>query len=157
MPSETPYTHDQKPGLPIDDADLAQAAQAALKWHSQVPEAHVHIQVDKGWITLSGEVDQDYQRRDAEQTVRCLEGVSGVSNCIRLKSAVLPADVHLHLSDGLMRRAQEVARRVEVLVDGSTVVLGGHMDSWAERHAAESACWAVKGVSRVVNNIRVMP
>ena len=141
----------------VGDAELARAAQEALKWHSRAPEQAVQIHVDKGWVTLSGVVEHDYQRRDAEQTLCCLQGVAGVSNCLTLKTAVLPADVHLHLCDSLVRRAQEVARQVEVLVDGATVTLCGQMDSWAERRAAESACWAVKGVTKVVNDIKVLP
>ena len=139
------------------DATLAAAACDALKWHSQVPEHAVQVEVHQGWITLSGVVELDHQRRGAEQALRCLDGVQGVSNCIRLKDAVLPADVHLHVADGLVKRAQEAARHIEVFVDGACVTLRGKLHSWSEREAAESAAWAVHGVSKVINEIKLLP
>lgn len=50
-----------------------------------VPADRIQIKVEKGWITLKGEVDWDYQRRVAEKAVRTLVGLVGVSNTITLK------------------------------------------------------------------------
>lgn len=44
------------------DTEIAQAAIAALRWHSMVPDDQVKVTVDKGWITLEGTVDWHYQR-----------------------------------------------------------------------------------------------
>jgi hypothetical protein len=41
------------------------------------------------------------------------------------------------------------AGRVSVTAMGSTVLLNGHLRSWAERQEAERVAWAALGVSRV--------
>ncbi|MBK5206675.1 MAG: BON domain-containing protein, partial [Polaromonas sp.] len=57
------------------DADIALAAERALEWNVLVPDDKVRPIVEKGWITLHGEVAWDYQRRAAEKAVRNLLGV----------------------------------------------------------------------------------
>ena len=48
-----------------------------------VPVDTVKVKVDKGWITLSGEVDWNYEKEAAERDVRRLLGLVGVTNRIR--------------------------------------------------------------------------
>ena len=52
------------------DADIAAAAVNALNWNSTVPANKVRVTVEKGWVTLKGEVEWQYQRREAEKAVR---------------------------------------------------------------------------------------
>src|SRR5262245_20107025 len=70
--------------LPVDsertDEDLARAAVNALEWDTSVPENRVKITVENGWITLTGQVDRQYQKLAAEQAVHRLVGVRGVTN-----------------------------------------------------------------------------
>jgi osmotically-inducible protein OsmY len=61
------------------DAEVAAAAEAALQWHSLVPHERVRVKVEQGWVRLAGELDWEYQRANAEQAVRPLTGVVGVS------------------------------------------------------------------------------
>ena len=69
------------------DSDIAEAAVKALKWNVMVPADRIKVKVTKGWLTLSGAVSWDYERRAAEQAVRNLPGVKGISNLI----TVVPA------------------------------------------------------------------
>jgi osmotically-inducible protein OsmY len=57
------------------DVDLAQSVARAFEMDSLVPENMVKVSVSGGWVTLRGEVDWDYQRREAERVVRNLTGV----------------------------------------------------------------------------------
>ena len=60
---------------PLDahsDADIAKAAQNVLSWVSGMPKDSIRIQVENSWVTLSGTVDWDYQRRKACSAVRYL-------------------------------------------------------------------------------------
>src|SRR4051812_1907272 len=72
--------------LPIEaertDPDIARAALEALEWDASVPTDKVHVKVSKGWVTLEGEVEWQYQRQNAERAVRRLSGVRGVTNLI---------------------------------------------------------------------------
>jgi len=66
------------------DADIAAAAARAIEWDSVVSPEQVKATVSKGWVTLSGEVEWQYQKSDAERVVRRLMGVKGVTNLIRV-------------------------------------------------------------------------
>lgn len=137
------------------DTEIAQAAEAAFKWHTLVPAERVRVKVEKGWITLSGEVDWDYQRKEAEKAVRPLLGVIGVSNGISLKVQATPSNVLARIREALARHAEREARHIDVSVSGSTVTLRGTVDSIAERNAAASAAWAAPGIGMVVNDLKV--
>ena len=52
------------------DADIAREAADALRWNLMVPPGKVIPKVENGYITLTGEVNYDFQRRAAEKAVR---------------------------------------------------------------------------------------
>ena len=145
------------PGHKRSDSEIAAAAESALKWHSQIPEERIQVMVEKGWVTLKGEVDWDYQRQNAGKAVRSLTGVVGISNSITLKPSVIPANVAIRVRDALTRHAEREARDIAVDINGSVVTLRGAVDSWAERNAAFGAAWSAPGISNVVNEIKVHP
>lgn len=139
------------------DSEIAAAAESALKWHSLIPSDRIRVQVEKGWVTLLGEVNWDYQRRETEKAVRTLTGVVGVSNAIGLKTAAAPADVAKRIRDAMVRHAENESRQLEVSVEGDTVILRGTVDSWTERATASSAAWSAPGVAKVVNELKIQP
>ena len=143
------------PGHKRSDSEIATAVQSALLWHALIPAERIQIKVDKGWVTLKGELDWEYQRGSAEKAVRNLTGVVGVSNAITLKPSVTPANVANRIRDALARHAEREAKHIEVMVSGSTVTLRGMVDSWAERDAAMGAAWSAPGVLQVVDDIKV--
>lgn len=144
-----------EPGHRRSDTDIAAAVESALQWHSLVPAEKILVKVEKGWVTLKGEVDWDYQRRSAEQAVRPLTGVVGVSNTLTLKATTTPANVANRIRDALARHAEREAKHIEVIVNGSVVTLRGAVHSWAERSAAYGAAWSAPGVLTVVNELKV--
>jgi osmotically-inducible protein OsmY len=137
------------------DTEIAAAAQTALEWHTQIPLDRLQIQVERGWVTLRGEVDWDYQRSAVEASVRALRGVTGLSNQIQLKPQKAPADVVNRIREALLRHAEHQAKHIEVLKDGSTLTLRGQVHSWNERTAVQGAAWSAPGIERVVNELRV--
>lgn len=138
------------------DAELAAAAESALRWHALVPEDRVKVMVEKGWVTLSGEVDWDYQRKYATKAVRPLTGIVGVTNSVVVRPQVTPADIHQRIQGALERQADREARNIEVIVSGHTATLRGKVHSWAERSAAQGAAWSAPGISSVVNELHVV-
>jgi osmotically-inducible protein OsmY len=143
------------PGHKRSDSEVANAVESALQWHTLVPADRIQVKVEKGWVTLKGEVDWEYQRLNAEKAVRPLTGVVGLSNAITLKPSVTPTKVADRIRDALARHAEREAKHIEVMVNGSAVTLRGNVDSWAERNAAFGAAWSAPGVLSVVNEIRV--
>jgi len=139
------------------DTELAQALQSALAAQALVPASRITLKVEHGWVTMSGEVDWDYQRSTAERTVHQMTGVVGVSNRVTLKPRTVPTDVSNRIKDALARQAEREARGIEVSISGSTATLRGAVHSWAERNAAQGAAWSAPGITLVVNELKVQP
>lgn len=143
------------PGHVRSDTEIAAAAEYALLWHAQVPTERIKVKVEKGWVTLSGEVDWEFQRREAESAIRPLTGVVGISNAILLKAKVTPADIGKRIREALTRQAERESEVITVDVSGQRVTLRGKVHSWAERAAAQAAAWSAPGVNGVVNELNV--
>lgn len=137
------------------DTEIALAVEHALSWNTSVPQDRVKVAVEKGWVTLTGDLDWNFQRRAVERMVRPLKGVVGITDNIQLKTLPIPLKLQERIQDALTRQAMREARRIEVSVEGSEVTLHGHVHSWAERNAAEGASWSAPGVTRVNNQLTV--
>jgi osmotically-inducible protein OsmY len=142
------------------DEDMAQSATKVLSWNYWVPRDRVKVMVQDGWITLSGDVDFYYQKEHAENAVRHLIGVVGVSNSITIKPPVLTvkaSEVKNGIEDALKRNARllQDAEKIKVEISGSNVILRGSVGSWADYEEAEYAAYCAPGVSQVENNLRV--
>ncbi len=136
------------------DADIAKAAENALKWDISVPDG-IKVTAEKGFLTLEGQVDWEYQRSAAERAVQCLTGVTGVDNEITIKPTVAPTGIKEKIEAALERDAILDAEQINVQVDGGKVTLSGCVSSWAERDEAECAAWAAPGVNEVKDCIMV--
>ncbi|MDI1272864.1 BON domain-containing protein [Polaromonas sp.] len=137
------------------DSDIAQAAAMALRLNSLVPDEHIQVQVENGRVTLTGEVDWSYQLASAEQCVRPLAGVRGLSNRITIKSRASNKDVGAQITAALTRQAAREAKHITVEVEGGVVTLWGKVHSLAEREAAVGAASSARGVSHVVDKLEV--
>ncbi len=137
------------------DSEIAAAIESAFQWATTVPHEKIKVRVEKGWVTLAGEVEWEFQRRKAEACVRPLVGVAGITNLITLKAQVTPANITHRISDALKRQAEREANAIEVIVKDSTVTLEGTVHSWAERAAVQGASYSAPGISQVINNLNV--
>jgi osmotically-inducible protein OsmY len=139
------------------DTELATDAAEALRRHTLVPDDRIKVIVVSGWITLKGEVAYEFERRAAEQAVRFLPGVRGVSNLITVVPTVKPKDVKKQIEETFQRQAMLEASNISVEVHGDEVILRGAVHSWVERKEAEKAAWSAPGVRSVKNHIVVSP
>ena len=137
------------------DSDIAKAATAALELNSLVPQGKIKVEVENGWITLTGQVDWGYQCASAEQCIRPLAGVRGMSNNISVKPRVQSKDLAAQITAALTRQATREARQIGIEVDGGVVTLTGKVHSMAEHDAAVGVALSARGVARVVDHLQV--
>ena len=69
------------------DDQIAERAVAIIGWDAMVPVDAVMVKVQKGWVTLTGNVEWQYQRTAAESAIRRLSGVIGVTESDRGEAA----------------------------------------------------------------------
>lgn len=139
------------------DPDIARDAATALKHELPFSHERFKVVVKNGWITLEGAAEWNYQRTRAEEAVRHVRGVKGVSNLISLKPQVAPSDIKKKIEDAFRRNAELEAASITVEATGSEVILKGTVRSWAERQEAERAAWRAPGVTKVDNRLAISP
>jgi osmotically-inducible protein OsmY len=138
-----------------DDADIARSAETALEWMGTPASKNVNVMVENGWLTLSGDVNWQYQRLAAANAVRYLIGVTGVSNQIGIKSGATLGAVKQEIEAALGRLAKVDASKINVRVDGSAVTLTGAVHSWSERDSARESAWGAPGVMSVDDQMTI--
>jgi osmotically-inducible protein OsmY len=106
-------------------------------------------------LTLSGNVDWEYQKRAAARAIRCLRSVRGISNDITIKQRATSMDVKRKIDEAFERIAQVDADHVKVSVHDGKLTLTGTVRSWSERMEAEYAAWAALGVTSVKHELKV--
>jgi osmotically-inducible protein OsmY len=143
---------DQRP-----DPDIARDAVAALKAELPISYDRIKVIVKDGWITLEGAVEWQYQKTTAENAVRKVKGVKGVTNVVTVKPKVAPSELQRKIMEAFKRNAEVDANRITVEANGSEVILKGTVRSWIEREEAERVAWSAPGVTKVEDRIVVSP
>ena len=138
------------------DTQIAHSAVNALSWNTEVPADRLKVVVEGGWVTLSGEVDYQFQKSAADEVVRRLTGVTGMSSAVTVTHPrTAGVEMSASIQKALKRRATVDVGRISVTSTGGTVVLSGTVRSWAERIAAEDTALSAPGVSIVDDRLAV--
>jgi osmotically-inducible protein OsmY len=149
---EVRYPSDKK----TSDDEIAKRALNVIVWDTTIPKDAVQVTVQKGLITLNGQVNWQYQKKAAEDAVRKLSGVTGVINNVSLKPTVVASDIKRKIEDALERRAQVEANTIQVnVLDGNRVKLEGNVGCWDELEVVENAAWSVAGVQSVDDHLTI--
>lgn len=150
------------------DRQIAQDVTQVLRWNTTVNSSSIDIEVDNAVVTLSGEVDSLYEKKQAVRLSR----VVGVKD-------VRVADLAVRQPDGKRREDAagledltdiEIATAVRtalarnpriagceplVEVDGGIVTLGGVVANVEAKRAAAEAAGSTLGVTEVRNRMTV--
>lgn len=145
------YPSDSK----IDDEDIAERIAHLFEWNTTFRKYEIKADVKNGRVTLSGDVDWQYQRADIRDHVSRLRGVSSVINSITIRPHASSVDVKQKISAALHRSATIEASKINVDVVDGKVTLKGHVKAWYERKLAEDAAWSAPGVKEVIDQIQI--
>jgi len=63
-----------------EDAEIRGAALQRLMWDPELVPDYIDVHVNDGWVTLTGDVDHQFQSDNAFDHVASLYGVTGVTN-----------------------------------------------------------------------------
>lgn len=138
-----------------DDNDIAAEIVNAFKWNWEIPSGKVKAKVEKGWVTLDGELPWKFQSDAADKAVRNLEGVTGVVNNIKIKSPSDEAVEKAEIESALERNWSVSQQDIKVKVSGHNATLTGTVDSWYQKTEAGRIAWNAPGVWTVANDLVV--
>jgi osmotically-inducible protein OsmY len=135
------------------DEDVALSVRAVLDWIAGLEEQAIKIKVEKGWVTLSGEVEDAYRSRIAEKNIVHMRGVTGVTNDIRIRGSASPLDIEYNIRKAIQRHTERELKHVGVEVDDGKVILSGRLSSAIERSIVTGAARSTRGVKAVVDHL----
>ena len=138
-----------------DDNDIATDVLNAYQWNVEVPRDKVKVKVEKGWVTLEGELEWNFQKEAAKDAVRDLLGVAGVTNNITIKADTQDEIERKDIESALERNWSLSDREIKVKVSGTKVTLTGKVDSWYQKSEAARIAWKARGVWSVENDLVV--
>ena len=138
------------------DDDIASAAISRLAWDTAVPRDAIQVEVERGWVTLTGDVRWYFEKEAAATDVRNLAGVTGLTDKVTIKAAVSTLDISDSIMDALHRSWFFDPKTVTVTAEGGHVRLSGTVRSLNERRIAANTAWAAPGTSDVQNDLVVV-
>ncbi|MBP2562436.1 osmotically-inducible protein OsmY [Neorhizobium galegae] len=137
------------------DDEIAARALDIISWDTALPDGAIDVKVERGCVTLSGEVRWHFQRLAAEAAVNKLGGVTEVRNLLTIRPTAQVPDIKGRIERALARNAEVEAEAIRVAVSGHTVTLEGTVHGVKERQVAEYAAWSAPSVTAVDNRLTV--
>ena len=137
-----------------DDSVIAGEIINAVKWNWEIPKDKIKAKVERGWVTLDGEVEFNYQREAIENLVKNHSGITGVTNNISIEESEDHVEKEA-IERALQRNWLIDDSNIEVHVLNHEVTLTGAVDSWYERNKAARIAWNAPGVWSVDNQLIV--
>jgi osmotically-inducible protein OsmY len=138
-----------------DDNDIAKEVINAWKRHWEIPQEKLKVKVENGWVTLEGELDGNYQREAAKDTIKNLLGVTGVSNNIVIKSNTHDQIEKQQIEKAMKRNWSINDKNIDVQVSSQKVTLTGTVNSVYQKEQATRIAWNAPGVMTVDNELIV--
>ena len=137
------------------DITIANALNNILDWATYIRKDDIHVMVENGWVTLTGALEWEYQKKSVLQLVQQVKGILGVHDRITIKPKVSAVAIKGDIEAALKRRALSEAGDIKVEVKGSDVILSGKVHSLVDRTLVERCAWDAAGVGNVIDHLVV--
>lgn len=139
----------------INDNYIAEKILNVFKSDFSIPDEKIKLKVEKGWVTLEGNVNWNYQKELAKNAVIDLMGVRGVTNNIMTRTNRNDAIKKTTIEKAIHNNAALEHDHIEVSVKNNDVKLSGLVNSFFEKEEAERIAWKTPGIWSVDNEIGV--
>ena len=136
-----------------NDNEIADDIITIYKWNIGIPKDKIKIKVERGWVTLEGEISLYYQKESAKSLIRNIEGVTGVTNNIRLESVTNDKIEKGDIVRALARTWSLNDKDIQVFVAGNKVILTGSVESLYQKNEAGRIAWNAPGVKTIDNEL----
>jgi osmotically-inducible protein OsmY len=137
------------------DEAIARAALDRIAWEVAVPADAIKLTVEHGWVTLTGQVEWYYQKESAENVIRGLRGVLGITNLATIKPRVNVANIGHDIGTALHRSWFDPST-IDVSADGGKVILKGTVHTPADKWKAATTAWGAPGTIEVENDLVIV-
>jgi osmotically-inducible protein OsmY len=143
------------PAKSINDTYIAEKILELFRSSFSIPDERIFVFVEKGWVTLQGQVNWNYQKEAAKNVVAGLIGVCGITNNITTKSDRKDALKKNAIEKAISDNAALQDDKIQVTVKDSDVTLSGLVKTFFEKEEAERIAWNAPGIWSVSNEIGV--
>jgi len=137
------------------DAEIATETLNAFKWNWDLANDKIKVEVENGWVTLSGNLEWNYVKEAAQKSITNLLGVKGVTNNIVIKSLTHDAIEKKDVESALERNWTLQNKHIGVAVTGNRVTLTGSVHSLYQKDEASKIAWNAPGVWSVDNQLNI--
>jgi len=138
-----------------NNTEIANEVLKALKNRWDLPQDKVKVKVEAGWITLTGELNWNYQKEAARDAIKDLMGVTGVTNNITIKSESNDPIEKEDIEAALQRNWSFYDNDITVEVNDHKATLTGTVGSIYQKEEAGRIAWNAQGVYQVDNELVV--
>jgi osmotically-inducible protein OsmY len=144
----------------VDDAAITAAVKTKLAADPEINPFNIDVDTEEGTVRLSGTVEKQLAKDEAEQLARHTEGVLGVVNDIKVGRTTIGD----RIDDGGL--AAKVAAKIaadgdlnpfniDVDSNDGVITLSGRVATLAAKREAEQIALTTEGVVRVENRLEV--
>ncbi|MGZ3751177.1 MAG: BON domain-containing protein [Bacteroidia bacterium] len=141
------------------DIEIQKDVMEELNWIPLLRANEIGVSVKNGVVTLTGLVDSYPQKIQAERSVSKIAGVRGIADEIEVRIPDKDLKTDSAIAQAVMHELEWHSNldidRISILVDHGVVTLEGNVDWDFQRKSAAKAVSALKGVNRIINNIKI--
>lgn len=142
-----------RPATVPADEELEKRVGRALAEDPYVERWEIDVDAASGWVFLSGNVDNSFEKQRAHTIAARVKGVVDVIDNVEYEREWVwkpDWEIREQVDDQLFWSPFVDADQVTVAVDNGVVTLTGEVDTWAERSDAEENAW--EGGAKDVRN-----
>jgi osmotically-inducible protein OsmY len=142
----------------VTDPEIAQLVVKAIQFQNNLPEEHVKVKVENGWVTITGDVDWNFEKTNVNMAIKNIPGVKGLTNSVNvtMKSKMNISTIKWEINSAFHKNALIDANSIVISGVRNKIILRGLVRSNVEKEVAERIAAQSRGVLLVDNRLKVV-